>query len=54
MERGDYWDGFDEGVDALVKTIDAEPVRALVPAKPWKAIGPLLTLLPEKVSRRFV
>jgi len=30
------------------------PVRALVPAKPWKAIGPLLTLLPEKVSRRFV
>ncbi|MBB0991510.1 SDR family oxidoreductase [Dietzia sp. SLG510A3-30A2] len=45
---------FDEGVDALVKTIDAEPTRALVPAKPWKAIGPLLTLLPEKISRRFV
>lgn len=45
---------FDEGVDALVRTIDAEPTRALVPAKPWKALGPLLTLLPEKVSRRFV
>lgn len=45
---------FDEGVDALVKTIDDEPTRELVPAKPWKAIGPLLTLLPEKVSRRFV
>lgn len=45
---------FDEGVDALVKTIDSEPTRALVPAKPWKAIGPLLTTLPEKVSRRFV
>lgn len=45
---------FDEGVDALVKTIDSEPTRALVPAKPWKAIGPLLTLLPEKLSRRFV
>lgn len=45
---------FDEGVDALVKTIDAEPTRSLVPAKPWKVIGPLLTLLPEKVSRRFV
>ncbi|HJC27766.1 MAG TPA: SDR family oxidoreductase [Candidatus Dietzia intestinipullorum] len=45
---------FDEGVDALVATIDAEPTRSLVPAKPWKAIGPLLTLLPEKISRRFV
>lgn len=45
---------FESGVDALVKTIDDEPVRALVPAKPWKAIGPLLTALPEKVSRRFV
>ena len=45
---------FEPGVDALVKTIDDEPVRALVPAKPWKAIGPLLTLLPEKISRRFV
>ena len=45
---------FEPGVDALVKTIDDEPVRALVPAKPWKAIGPLLTALPEKVSRRFV
>ena len=45
---------FDEGCDALVSTIDSEPTRALVPAKPWKAIGPLLTFLPEKVSRRFV
>ncbi len=45
---------FDPGVDALVNTIDAEPVRALVPARPWKVIGPLLTVLPEKVSRRFV
>lgn len=45
---------FDEGVDALVKTIDSEPTRALVPAKPWRAIGPLLTLLPEKLSRKFV
>ncbi|WP_010541234.1 SDR family oxidoreductase [Dietzia alimentaria] len=45
---------FDQGVDALVKTIDAEPTHALVPSKPWKAIGPLLTLLPEKISRRFV
>lgn len=45
---------FDEGCDALVATIDAEPTRALVPAKPWKAIGPLLTLLPEKISRKFV
>lgn len=45
---------FDEGVDSLVKTIDTEPTRAFVPAKPWMAIGPLLTLLPEKVSRRFV
>lgn len=45
---------FDEGVDALVKTIDTEPTRALVPAKPWKMIGPLLTLLPEKLSRKFV
>lgn len=45
---------FEPGVDALVKTIDDEPVRALVPAKPWKAIGPLLTALPEKISRRFV
>lgn len=45
---------FEPGVDALVKTIDAEPVRALVPAKPWMAIGPLLTTLPEKISRRFV
>lgn len=45
---------FDEGCDALVSTIDSEPSRALVPAKPWKAIGPLLALLPEKVSRRFV
>lgn len=45
---------FEPGVNALVKTIDDEPVRALVPAKPWKAIGPLLTALPEKVSRRFV
>lgn len=45
---------FDEGVDSLVKTIDTEPNRAFVPAKPWMAIGPLLTLLPEKVSRRFV
>ena len=45
---------FDEGVDALVKTIDAEPTRALVPGKPWKAIGPLLRLLPEKASRRFI
>lgn len=45
---------FDEGVDALIKTIDTEPTRAFVPAKPWMAIGPLLTLLPEKISRRFV
>ena len=45
---------FDEGVDALVKTIDAAPTRALVPAKPWKAIGPLLRLLPEKASRKFI
>jgi short-subunit dehydrogenase len=45
---------FDEGVDALVKAVDAEPTRALVPARPWAAIGPLLSALPEKVSRRFV
>ena len=45
---------FEEGVDALVKAIDAEPTRALVPARPWRAIAPLLTLLPEKVSRKFV
>lgn len=45
---------FDEGCDALVKTIDAEPTRALVPAKPWTAIGPLLRLLPEKASRKFL
>ena len=45
---------FDPGVDALVSAIDAEPVRALVPARPWKVIGPLLTVLPERISRRFV
>ena len=45
---------FDQGVDALVKAIDSEPTRALVPTTPWIAIGPLLSLLPEKVSRRFV
>jgi len=45
---------YDKGVDALVRTIDAEPVRALVPAWPWRLLGPLLTILPEKVSRRFV
>src|SRR5699024_7104138 len=45
---------FDEGVDALVAANDAEPTRSLVPAKAWQAIGPLLTPLPEKISRRFV
>lgn len=45
---------FEPGVDALVAAIDAEPTRALVPARPWRAIAPLLTLLPEKVSRKFV
>lgn len=45
---------FDEGCDALVRTIDSEPTRALVPGRPWNAIGPLLRLLPEKASRRFI
>ncbi len=45
---------FEEGCDALVKAIDSEPTRALVPGKPWTAIGPMLRLLPEKVSRRLV
>lgn len=45
---------FDEGCDALVATIDAEPVRSVVPAKPWKPLALAMRVLPEKVSRRFV
>jgi hypothetical protein len=40
-------------VDALVEAIEKEPVRAFVPAWPWRAIGAALRVAPLPAIRRF-
>lgn len=51
--RGPFTVDLDTGVDALTAAIEREPVRAFVPAWPWRAIAAFLRLAPLRVVRRF-
>jgi short-subunit dehydrogenase len=51
--RGLFTVDLDTGVKALVEAIEREPVRAFVPAWPWRAIGAFLRVAPLPVIRRF-
>ncbi len=51
--RGPFTVDLDTGVDALVAAIEKEPVRAFVPAWPWRAIAAFLRRAPLPVIRRF-
>ncbi len=42
----------DKGVAAMVAAIEREPVRARVPAWPWRLVGVVLPLLPRGVVAR--
>ena len=50
--RGPFTVDLDTGVDALTAAIEKEPVRAFVPAWPWRPIARLLRVLPLSVVRR--
>src|ERR671912_716169 len=50
--RGPFTVDLDTGVDALTAAIEREPVRAFVPAWPWRPIARLLRILPLSVVRR--
>jgi NADP-dependent 3-hydroxy acid dehydrogenase YdfG len=50
--RGPFTVELDKGVDALTEAIEREPVRAFVPAWPWRPIGALLRVLPLSAVRR--
>ncbi len=50
--RGPFTVDLDTGVDALTAAIEREPVRAFVPAWPWRPIAGLLRVLPLPVVRR--
>ena len=51
--RGPFTVDLDTGVRALVEAIEREPVRAFVPAWPWRAIGVFLRVAPLPAIRRF-
>jgi short-subunit dehydrogenase len=51
--RGMFTVDLDTGVTALVDAIEREPVRAFVPAWPWRALGAVLRVAPLPVVRRF-
>ena len=51
--RGPFTADLDTGVDALVSAVEKEPVRAFVPAWPWRAIAAFLLVAPLPVIRRF-
>ena len=51
--RGPMTVDLDKGVDALTAAIEREPVRAFVPAWPWRALGAVLRVAPLPVVRRF-
>ena len=51
--RGPFTVDLDTGVRALVEAVEKEPVRAFVPAWPWRAIGTFLRLAPLRAIRRF-
>lgn len=51
--RGPFTVDLDTGVRALVQAVEKEPVRAFVPAWPWRAIGTFLRLAPLRAIRRF-
>jgi NADP-dependent 3-hydroxy acid dehydrogenase YdfG len=50
--RGPMTVDLDTGVDALTAAIEKEPVRAFVPAWPWRPVARLLRVLPLSVVRR--
>jgi short-subunit dehydrogenase len=54
VDAGALMTGTEKGVDALVKAIEREPVRACVPAWPWTAIDLAMRHLPEPVLRRLI
>ena len=51
--RGPFTVDLDTGVRALVEAVEKEPVRAFVPAWPWRAIGTFLRFAPLRAIRRF-
>jgi short-subunit dehydrogenase len=51
--RGPFTVDLDTGVRALVEAVEKEPVRAFVPAWPWRAIGAFLRFAPLRAIRRF-
>jgi short-subunit dehydrogenase len=51
--RGMFTVDRDTGVTALVDAIEREPVRAFVPAWPWRALGAVMRVAPLPVVRRF-
>jgi short-subunit dehydrogenase len=51
--RGPFTVDIDTGVEALVEAIEREPVRAYVPAWPWRAIAAFLRVAPLRAIRRF-
>ena len=51
--RGPFTVDLDTGVRAMVEAVEKEPVRAFVPAWPWRAIGTFLRLAPLRAIRRF-
>jgi short-subunit dehydrogenase len=51
--RGPFTVDLDTGVRALVDAVEKEPVRAFVPAWPWRAIGAFLRIAPLRAIRRF-
>jgi NAD(P)-dependent dehydrogenase (short-subunit alcohol dehydrogenase family) len=50
--RGPFTVELEKGVAALTAAIEREPVRAYVPAWPWRPIARLLKMLPLSVVRR--
>ena len=50
--RGPFTVDLDTGVEALTTAIEREPVRAFVPAWPWRPIAGLLRALPLSVVGR--
>jgi NADP-dependent 3-hydroxy acid dehydrogenase YdfG len=51
--RGPFTVDLDTGVDALTAAVEKEPVRAFVPAWPWRPVAGLLRVLPLSVVRRL-
>lgn len=44
----------EKGVQTMVRAIEREPGRAVVPAWPWRVAAPLLRVAPAPVLRRFI